>query len=139
VNKEELIKLIKKHEGLRLRPYQDTVDKWTIGWGRNLSDRGITEDEAEMMLMNDIDRSIYDLNYHLPWWTNLDCTRQMVMVDMCFNLGIFGLLTFKNTLSAIRQGDYPEASIQMMESKWAEQVGNRAKELSDMMRTGLIK
>ena len=131
-----LKKMLIRHEGLRLKPYYDSVGKLTIGVGRNLDDVGITEDEAEMMLTNDIDRTIYDLNTHLPWWNILDEIRQMVMVDMCFNLGIFGLLTFKNTLAAIKQGDYSEASILMLESKWAEQVGNRAWELSEMMRMG---
>ena len=136
MNKEEIVKLLIKHEGMKLMPYHDSVGKLTIGVGRNLDDCGISSDEAEMLLLNDIDRACYDLNTHLPWWKNLDCVRQMVLVDMAFNMGIFGLLTFKNTLAAIKAGDYPEASILMLESKWAEQVGNRAVELSKMMREG---
>jgi lysozyme len=136
MNREKLIQLLKKHEGLRLKPYKDSVGKLTIGVGRNLSDVGIFEEEAEMMLMNDIDRCIDDLDYHIPWWDSIDEIRQMVLVDMCFNLGIFGLLGFKNTLESIKFGNYEKASQQMLDSKWAIQVGNRAKELSEMMRGG---
>src|SRR4030042_478069 len=136
MNKEKLINLLKKHEGIRLKPYLDTVGKLTIGVGRNLDDVGISKDEAEMMLSNDIDRSIYDLNRHLPWWINLDETRQMVLIDMCFNLGISRLLGFENTLKSIASGEYEIASQQMLQSKWAGQVGNRAKKLSQMMKEG---
>lgn len=136
MNKKKLISMIKKHEGIRLKPYKDSVGKLTIGIGRNLDDVGITEDEAEIMLMNDIDRCFYNLNYHLPWFQKIDETRQMVLVDMCFNLGIFGLLGFKKTLECIRIGDYEGASIHMLDSKWASQVGNRAKELAEMMKKG---
>jgi len=128
--------LLIKHEGLRLKPYRDSVGKLTIGIGRNLDNVGITEDEAELMLKNDIDRSIYDLNTHLSWWSTLSPVRQMVMVNMCFNLGIFGLLEFKQTLASIQSGDFEKASQRMLESKWADQVGNRAIELSQMMRRG---
>jgi len=117
----------------------DSVGKLTIGIGRNLDDCGISEDEAEMMLLNDIDRTYFDLAYHLPWWKDLDDVRKMVMIDMCFNLGIFGLLTFKNTLAAIKAGDYTEASRMMLQSKWAEQVMGRATELSLMMKEGVMR
>jgi len=136
MNKEKLINLLKKHEGIRLKPYLDSVGKLTIGVGRNLDDVGISKDEAEMMLSNDIDRSIHDLNHHLSWWIDLDETRQMVLIDMCFNLGISRLLGFENTLRSIKSGEYEIASQQMLQSKWAGQVGNRAKELSQMMKEG---
>ena len=136
MNKEKLINLLKKHEGIRLKPYLDTVGRLTIGVGRNLDDVGISKDEAEMMLSNDIDRCIHDLDHHLPWWIDLDETRQMVLIDMCFNLGISRLLGFENTLKSIKSGEYEIASQQMLQSKWAGQVGNRAKELSQMMKEG---
>lgn len=127
-----------KHERLMLKPYKDSVGKLTIGVGRNLDDVGIFEDEADLMLKNDIDRCIHDLNYHLTWWNDLDEVRQMVLVDMCFNLGIYGLLGFKNTLESIKTGDYEKASEQMLQSKWATQVHGRAIELSKMMKGGEI-
>jgi len=131
--------LIIKHEGIRLKLYKDSVGKNTIGVGRNLDDVGITEDEAEVLLTNDIGRAIHELSNYLPWWNDLDSVRQMVMVDMCFNLGIFGLLTFRKTLESIKNGDYEKASRQMLQSKWAKQVGGRARELSEMMKAGELK
>jgi lysozyme len=132
----KLIVLLKKHEGVMLKAYKDSVGKLTIGVGRNLDDVGISGDEAEYLLKNDIDRCLYDLKTHLPWYLNLSENRQIVMIDMCFNLGIGGLLEFKNTLASIQSGDYQKASEQMLQSKWATQVGNRATELSEMMKEG---
>lgn len=132
----ELEQQLKRHEGLRLRPYKDTVGKLTIGIGRNLDDVGISEDEALFLLGNDITKAMNQLDKALPWVVNLDRVRYDVLVNMAFNMGINGLLQFKNTLLLIRQGKYEEASIQMLNSKWAKQVGNRAKELSEQLKTG---
>lgn len=132
----KLIALIKKHEGVVLHPYVDSVGKLTIGVGRNIEDNGISMDEAEYLLKNDIDRCIWDMEKHLPWYKDLTENRQLVLLDMCFNLGIGKLLGFKNTLQSIKEGDYEEASKQMLQSKWATQVGQRAAELSNMMREG---
>ena len=129
-----IINQLLQDEGLRLRPYKDTVGKLTIGVGRNLDDRGISKAEAMMMLNNDIAAFITDLDNTLPWWNNLDPARQDVLLNMCFNLGLGGLLTFKNTLFMIEQGKYAEAAEAMMKSKWAEQVGARAVRLSNIMR-----
>jgi len=76
------------------------------------------------------------LEYRLPWFTELDEVRQAVLVDMGYNLGIDGLLKFKRTLGSVESGNYANAAIQMLESKWATQVGHRAERLSDMMETG---
>jgi lysozyme len=133
---DKLIIFLKKHEGVRLFPYTDTVGKLTIGVGRNLTDNGISGDEAEYMFKNDIDRVINDLNIHLPWYKNLSENRQIVLIDMCFNIGIFRLLGFKKTLAFMELGDYENAAVEMLASKWAGQVGMRAVELVDMMREG---
>ena len=134
--KPKLIALLKKHESIRLKPYLDTVGKLTIGIGRNLDDVGISLDEAEYMCNNDIDRCIWDLDKHLPWYKDLSENRQLVLMDMCFNLGISKLLGFKDTLASIKAGNYELASEQMLQSKWASQVKGRALELSNMMREG---
>lgn len=136
----EIQDLLKRHEGLRLKPYRDTVGKLTIGIGRNLDDVGISEDEAVHMLLNDIQKVQRQLVYRFPWYSKLDRIRQMVLEDMCFNMGLgnaqHGLLSFPNTLSLIELGNYPAAAAAMLQSHWAAQVGNRAVELSEMMRTG---
>ncbi len=136
VMKESLIEQIQRYEGLRLKPYRCTAEKLTIGYGRNLDDVGISEEEAEMLLENDIVKCERQVKKSLPWTVNLDQARQSVLINMCFNLGIEGLLKFKNTLKLVEEGKYEEASEAMRESLWAAQVGNRATELAQIMKEG---
>ena len=126
-----------RHEGLRLKPYRCTAGKLTIGIGRNLDDRGISQKEAYAMLERDIQDCEQWLIDEIPEvYNNLDEVRQSVLLNMCFNLGIKGLLEFKNTLSFIGAGDWERAANNMLASKWAKQVGMRAIELSELMRKG---
>jgi lysozyme len=126
-----------RHEGLRLKPYRCTAGKLTIGIGRNLDDRGISQKEAYAMLERDIQDCEQWLIDEIPEvYNKLDEVRQSVLLNMCFNLGIKGLLEFKNTLSFIGAGDWERAANNMLASKWAKQVGMRAIELSEMMRKG---
>jgi lysozyme len=118
-----------------LKPYLDTVGKTTIGVGRNLTDVGISDVECNLLLENDVIRSIMWLDRHLPWWRSLDAVRQRVMINMVFNMG-GKLLTFANTLAAMQRGDYEAAANSMLASKWATQVGARAQRLASMVRTG---
>ena len=136
MNKQRLAEQLKVHEGLRLKPYKDTVGKWTIGIGRNLEDKGITEQEALFMLNNDVDYFHDKIKKEINWFWALDDVRQNVLVNMAFNLGVSGLLTFKNTLRLISFSRYEEAAEEMLNSKWARQVGYRAEELAEQMRTG---
>lgn len=136
MNKIKLAEQLKKHEGLKLKPYTDTVGKLTLGIGRNLEDKGITEQEALFMLNNDVDYFYKKITKELPWIKNLDDTRQNVLVNMAFNLGVSGLFSFKNMLAAVATCNFKLASEEMLNSKWAKQVGNRAVELSEQMRTG---
>lgn len=131
-----LRELLIAHEGLRLKPYQDTVGKLTIGVGRNLDDKGISMHEAMLMLDHDIEAVEDDLDQRLPWWRGLTEVRQLVLADMCFNLGVHRLQGFRNTLAAIQAGDYEAAAAGMLASKWATQVGKRAHRLAKMMREG---
>ncbi len=137
MNRDRLTEQLIRDEGMRLKPYQDTVGKWTIGVGRNLTDRGITQTEAIAMLNRDIDVADLECRANLPWFDTLDQVRQGVLVNMAFNLGISRLMQFKNTLALVQAHDYEAASIQMLQSKWAEQVGNRALRLADQMRRGV--
>lgn len=131
---EKFKPMLKKYEGLRLKPYRCTAGKLTIGYGRNLDDRGITEEEADRLLHNDILLCSLQLDRDLPWWKHHPENVQMVLMDMCFNLGINGLLEFKRTLGYIRDQRYSAAAVEMLKSKWASQVGARAKELSVMIQ-----
>ena len=130
-----LKELLIKHEGLRLKPYKDSVGKLTIGVGRNLDDVGLTEQEALYLLHNDINKAIKDAKVY-AWFDPLDDVRKMVVVDMIFNLGLTRFSGFKRTIKHIASRRYKEAAIEMMDSKWARQVGPRAIELSKMMSSG---
>ena len=126
-----------RHEGLKLKPYRCTACKLTIGSGRNLDDRGISQKEAYAMLERDIQDCEQWLIDKIPEiYNNLDEVRQSVLLNMCFNLGIKELLEFKNTLHFIASGDWERAANGMLASKWAKQVGMRAIELSELMRKG---
>jgi lysozyme len=126
-----------KHEGLVLNPYKCTSGALTIGVGRNLDARGISKAEAMFMLDNDLNDCISQLQTHLgDIYLRLNDTRKLVLVNMCFNLGIFGLLQFRKTIAYLRVKEYNNAAKEMLDSKWAKQVGNRAKELAEMMRKG---
>ncbi len=130
-----VIDLIKKHEGLRLKPYRCTADKLTIGYGRNLEDVGISKDEAEILLHHDIQKVIKQLST-IPWFNKLSDVRKSVLIDMCFNLGFEGLMKFRRTLALIESQLYVQAAEEMLDSRWADQVGSRAQTLSKMMKTG---
>jgi len=123
------------HEGLRQNPYYCTAGKLTIGVGRNLEAVGISKAEAMFMLENDIIRVMAELDEHLSWWRDLSQTRRHVLVDMAFNLGVFGLLKFQNALKAMQEERFADAAVEMLDSRWAQQVGNRAKTLAKMMET----
>jgi len=132
---QKLIENLKRHEGLRLKPYLCPEGKITIGFGRNLEDMGISEKEAEMLLMSDIERCYEELDV-FSWFHDLDQVRQEAMVNMLFNLGLPTFLEFKRTLKFMAEGAYSQAAVEMLDSKWANQVGDRAKELAYMVETG---
>ncbi len=161
LNREVLKAELKRDEGWVVnKTYRCTVGKLSSGAGRNLDDvglsaaeclqfnttlaevrrKGLTAAQAEVCLDNDIDRSMRDLDEYLPWWRTLDPVRQRVLVNMCFNMGIGngrnGLTSFRNTLRYIKEGNYSHAADNMLASKWAGQVGNRAKRLAELMRLG---
>lgn len=127
---------LRRDEGERLKPYRDTVGKLTIGVGRNLDDVGLSSEESAYLLANDINKVLRQLDEKLPWWRGLCFNRQRVLINMAFNLGIAGLLGFKNTLAAVQAGQYDKAAEGMLSSKWASQVGKRAVRLADLMRNG---
>lgn len=134
-----MIKELRRDEGVVSHAYQDHLGYWTIGVGRLIDKRRggkLRKSEIDMLLSNDIDEFAASLDKHLPWWRTLDGVRQRVILNMAFNLGVNGLLGFKNTLAYVKAGNYEKAASNMLLSKWARQVGNRAKRLSEMMRTG---
>jgi lysozyme len=123
------------HEGLRLKPYRCTAGKLTIGVGRNLEDKGITHDEAMILLCNDIKEITGQLERH-SWYVALGPVRRKVLIDMAFNLGMAGLMGFKQMIEALKRADYERAADEMVNSRWYRQVGERGRRLERMMRTG---
>ena len=131
---DKLMDELIRDEGLRLKVYLDSEGIETIGVGRNLQ-RGITRDEAMLLLNNDIRYAIQEA-MTFPWYEKLTEQRKRVIVNMIFNLGLTRFSGFKNTIRYLEMGDYEAASEEMLDSKWARQVGVRATRLSDMMRNG---
>lgn len=142
--KEVLLTDLQRHEGLRLKAYQDTVGVWTIGFGTTRAfDNGpvrkgdvITRDQADELLRRDMAQAIEDARRVVPCFDELDGPRKTVVANMSYNLGATRLAEFKNTIKSICIGDYTDASLRMMQSKWAAQVGQRARFLSNRMATG---
>ncbi|HLJ89560.1 MAG TPA: glycoside hydrolase family protein [Candidatus Angelobacter sp.] len=131
-----VIAQIARDEGLRLKPYRDSRGVLTIGYGRNLESVGITQDEAQSLLCNDISRHFNALAAALPWVSRLDDSRQSALVNMSFNLGLKGLLKFRKALAAIESGHFTLAAQQLLKSSWAEQVGGRAIRIAKQIETG---
>lgn len=133
---QNLKQLLIKHEGLRLKPYMDTLGKLTIGVGRNLTDAGITEVEANLLLDNDVTNATRETLRNIPSVKYLSQARQDVIISMVFNMGLSHFLQFKKMVAALNTKDYASAAREMLNSQWAHQVGNRAVELADIMVRG---
>lgn len=118
-----------------LKPYRDSVGVLTIGYGRNLEGKGITDKEAEFLLRNDIFEAIRYAEL-MPWFPDLDDARKSVVVEMIFNLGRKKFIQFRGMIEAIANEQYDIAAEEMLDSLWAKQVGKRAKTLAQLMRQG---
>jgi len=130
------IKWAEAAAGPELFPYLDTVGKLTIGYGRNLDDRGISRAVAELLLTEDMDLAIADAK-SLPYWDTLSPVRQIVVSDMLFNLGLTKFRKFVNLNKALLIQDYSLAAHEMQDSKWYRQTTRRAKVLVEAMKTGI--
>ena len=141
--KQELTKQLRIDEGVKAQAYQDHLGFWTIGVGRLIDARkagsGLRQSEIDMLLQNDIDDRIEALTRKLPWFQNLDDARRGALLNMSFQLGVDGLLGFKNTLAMVESGDYMGAARNMMQSLWARQTPERAERMAEQMRTGVWK
>ena len=163
MNKELLEQELIRDEGIRLRPYKDSLGIWSVAIGRNLEDkgltrnelsslglninlnkvqvisvlleRGLTKQECLMLLSNDIDDAWDDLTTALPWIEQKPEVVQRVLTNLCFNIGLSRLLGFKKTLAHIKADRYLEASQEMLNSRWASQVHDRALRLSNLIKS----
>jgi len=135
---KELEKLLKQHEGYRTKPYKCSAGKISIGIGFNLDDVGLYPEEIDFILRNRIKRKTKLARAIFPWFNDLSKTRQVVILDMLYNIGPGSLLGFRKMITAIEEGDFARAADEMLKSKWSEQVGNRAKRLARFMRENKI-
>ena len=136
---ERLIEQLKVHEGVEAFGYFCTSNKLTIGVGRNIDKDGglgLSEDEIDYLLRNDIYRCRKELSETFSWFDDLDEVRQDAIVNLHFNLGLTRLLGFKKALAFMESGDYLLAAEEFLDSQWRNQVGNRAIEVTDMIRDG---
>ncbi len=134
----ELIEMLKRHEGVRSHVYLCSAGYETIGVGRNIAESGLglTEDEIDFLLINDITRVKQELTDTYFWFPALNDARQDAMVDICFNLGLTRLRGFVKALEAMSREQFDIAADEFMDSRWSQQVGNRAVEVTEMIRTG---
>lgn len=135
MNFEKAAEYTKQFEGLSLRPYKCPTGHLTIGYGHNL-ENGITLNIADELLSADLRIAEMEVANKVAYFNKLDEARQFVLVDMCFNMGLKKLLTFKKFFAALSKKDYKAAAREMLDSKWAVQVGNRAKKLAGIMEKG---
>ena len=135
---ERLVKMLKLHEGVRNHVYVCTAGYETIGVGRNISESGLglTDEEINILLMNDIERVKKELSTSFSWFVDLDEVRQNAIIDMCFNLGLSRLNQFVKALDGMASKDYDKAADEFMDSRWSQQVGQRAITVTEMIRTG---
>lgn len=134
--KEALKEMLIQHEAEVNHAYQDSEGFWTIGVGRLIDKRkggGISHDESMYLLDNDISRTLDECSHSFDWYDDLDEVRQIVVANMVFNMGLPTFKKFKKTIAFIETGHYHAASVEMLNSRWAKQVGYRAQELSSMM------
>lgn len=136
MNNSPLITQLINHEGVRHKPYKCPAGKLTIGVGRNLEDMGLTDDEIYYMLKNDVRRVDLELSNAFRFYKDLDEVRKDAMINMGFNLGIPRLRSFHFALKHMQSGDYNEASMEFLDSLWAEQVGRRALDVAHMIKYG---
>lgn len=129
-------RMLQDDEGLRLKLYRDGNRNWSIGYGRNMSARGLTQAEALYLLQNDIKTCQGDLDVHLRWWRLLNAPRQAAMLSFCYNLGIHGLKAFKIAVKHMEAGRYKDAATNFLDSRWARQVGKRAKRITYLIEHG---
>jgi lysozyme len=127
---------LERDEGYRQHPYKDTAGKLTIGIGLNLTDVGLTRDEALSILRGRVSDLDAQLDGILPWYDDLSEPRQRALVNMAFNLGVNGLMGFRDMIEALKDRDYESAAAEALASKWAKQTPARAKRVAEMIRNG---
>ena len=134
-----IIEMLRKHEGVETHAYVDSVGKITLGVGRNIDKNGgigLSTDEIDYLLVNDVERVEAELLAAFNWYKMLGDARKDAIMDMCFNMGLPRFKKFKKALAGMAKGDYKTAAIEFLDSRWANQVGQRAITVTDIIRSG---
>jgi lysozyme len=139
---EKLIATLKRHEGVKTHAYRDSLGILTIGCGRNINNSskhkgiGLTIDEIEYMLQNDVERTIKELSQEYAWFNDMEeGARRDAIINMHFNLGRFRFAGFKKAIAHMENGSYDAAATEFLDSRWAKQVKGRSLEVTDMIKT----
>lgn len=133
---ETLLEMLKRHEGLENYPYLCPAGSMTIGYGRNLEANGISDEEAMILLVHDLDNALKDVNRVFPNFHKMTKNRRNALTNMMFNLGYQRFLTFRKMISAILDSDWDRASEEAKHSKWFKQVRTRGAEIVKMLEAG---
>ena len=136
---DKLLEMLKRHEGVEHHIYRCSAGFWTLGAGRNVDPQGglgLSDDEVDYLLQNDIERVIKELSTEYRWFNSLDDVRKDAMIDISFNLGATRLRGFKRALAAMEVADYKMAAKEFLDSKWSRDVKGRATELCYMIEMG---
>lgn len=139
---DKLIDTLKRHEGVKSRAYQDQFGTWHIGAGRNIHPEGanqgvgLSEEEIDFMLSNDIARTIQELSSEHPWFNSLEeGARRDGIINMHFNLGRYRFAKFVKAIGHMEAENYDKAAAEFLDSRWAKQVKGRSLEVTDMIKT----
>ncbi len=132
-----LVDSLKEHEGFRADAYIDTTGHLTIGYGQRVDELRVSKEEAETWLIDGIVSKTRELETFLAFRAVKDPVRRDVLIEMAYNLGVDGLMKFRNMWAAIKAQNWDEAAVQMLDSLWAKQVGARAHTLATRMKQGV--
>jgi lysozyme len=139
MNIDNVIETLKVDEGFRPHCYDDPLGYRTIGYGRMVDERlggGVTEREAEVLLVNDVRAVCRELDGRIRWWRGLPSGVMEAVANMAFQLGVPKLMLFKKTLAALEARDFDRAADEALDSLWARQTPNRAERVAAAIRKG---
>ena len=129
-----LIDSIKKHEGYVGIVYKDSLGIDTIGYGFAIKDLELDKDICDIILERKLHALTDRINNKFHWYMYMPPEIQDIVVELCYQMGVYGFSCFKKTIAYLQDKKFKEASVEMLDSRWADQTPNRAKELSNRVR-----
>jgi len=130
-----LINMLTRHEGASNHLYTCPGGRLTIGVGHNIEDNGLSDHIIRLILQEDIDNALKDLCSIFPTLYTMGVARRDALTDMMFNLGLPAFRSFKRMIAAIERERWEQAATEALDSAWATQVGERAQEIAQLLRT----